>query len=53
MAVWRAAEATIDTLRDLGMEDVCFIGGLAARLYGNDREPNVSMRGVCSVDSIC
>jgi len=40
MALWRAAEATIDTLRDLGMEDVCFIGGLAARLHGNDREPN-------------
>lgn len=43
MAVWRAAEATVDTLRDLGMEDVCFIGGLAANLHGNDRDPNVSV----------
>jgi hypothetical protein len=42
MALWKAADATIDTLRDLGMEDVCFIGGLAANLYGNDREPHVS-----------
>ena len=43
MAVWRAAEATIDTLRDIGIEHMCFIGGLAAKLYGNDREPNVSV----------
>jgi len=43
MALWRAAEATVDTLQELGMEDVCFIGGLAASLYGNDREPHVSV----------
>jgi hypothetical protein len=43
MAVWGAAEATLDTLRELEMEDVCFIGGLAAKLYGNEREPNVSV----------
>jgi len=42
MAVWRAAEATIDTLRELGMEDTCIIGGMAANLYGNDREPEVN-----------
>lgn len=50
MAVWRAAEDTVDTLRALGMEDTCFIGGLAARLYGNDREPHVSVDGKSSVD---
>lgn len=49
MAVWRAAEATIDTLHALGMEDACFIGGLAARLYGNDREPHVSVDSKNSV----
>jgi len=43
MALWRAAEATIDTLQELGMQDVCFIGGVAARLYGNDRDPHVSV----------
>jgi hypothetical protein len=53
MAVWRAAEATIDTLRDLGMDDACFIGGLAAKLYGNDREPDVSVCSKRRVDSIC
>jgi len=40
---WRAADATINTLRFLGMEDTCLIGGLAAKLYGNSREPNVSV----------
>ena len=53
MAVWGAAKGTIDTLRDLGMEDTCFIGGLAARLYGNDREPNVSVDRNHSVDAVC
>ena len=43
MAVWRAAEAIINTLRALGMEDACFIGGVAARLYGNNRDPHVSV----------
>jgi hypothetical protein len=52
MSVWMAAKATIGALRDLGMEDVCFIGGLAAKLYGNDREPNVSVICKCRVDSI-
>ena len=42
MAVWSAAEATLGTLRELGLVKVCFIGSLAAKLYGNDREPNVS-----------
>jgi len=53
MAVWRAADATIDTLRVLGMDEVCFIGGLAAKLYGNDREPNVSMGSKRRVDASC
>ena len=52
MAVWRAAKATIDTLRDLGMEETCFIGGLAARLYENDREPHVSVDRNHGVDAI-
>ena len=42
VSVWSAADVTFYTLRELGMTEVCFIGSLAARLYGNDREPNVS-----------
>jgi len=53
MDVWRAAEATLATLRELDMEDVCFIGGLAAKLFGNDREPKVSVDSKRSVESIC
>jgi len=52
MAVWRAAKATIDTLRELGMEDACIIGGMAANLYGNDREPDVSVVSNHIVDAI-
>ena len=53
MAVWEAAQTTLAILRDLGMEDVCFIGSLAANLYGNERQPNVSIGSTCTVDSIC
>ena len=51
MAVWEAAEATYDALHELGMKGVCFIGSLAANLYGNDREPNVSIASTRRVDS--
>jgi hypothetical protein len=50
MAVWKAAVATLNTLQDLDVENMCFIGGLAAKLYGNDREPNVSVCRKRSVD---
>jgi len=43
MALWQAAKATISTLHELGMEDTCLIGGVAAKLYGSDREPHVSV----------
>jgi hypothetical protein len=52
MAVWDAAEATIKTLREVGLKDACFIGGLAAKLYGNNREPNVSVGSNQSIDTI-
>lgn len=41
MDVWRVAESTFSTLRDLGKEHVCFIGGVACCLYTNHREPKV------------
>ncbi len=53
VSVWSAAEATLGTLRELGMRKVCFIGSLAAKLYGNDREPNVSAGGMRNAGSIC
>ncbi|KAF9777449.1 hypothetical protein BJ322DRAFT_980429, partial [Thelephora terrestris] len=35
------AESTIDTLREIGVEDCCFIGGMACKLYtdGKGRKP--------------
>lgn len=35
------ARATIDTLNEIGVEDCCFIGGMACKLYtrGNSRQP--------------
>lgn len=53
VSVWIAAQDTLDTLRELGMNNVCFVGSLAANLYGNDREPNVSAGSKHNVDSIC
>jgi hypothetical protein len=53
MAVWRAAGSTLNTLCGLDIKDMCFIGGLGTKLYGNDREPNVSVRRKRSVDSNC
>ncbi|KAG8829780.1 hypothetical protein FRC17_006048 [Serendipita sp. 399] len=38
--VWEAASAAIQTLRNLGYTDVCFVGGVACALYGNPRTPH-------------
>jgi hypothetical protein len=40
-SVWNAAEVAIQTLRSIGLKDVCFVGGVACALYGNTRLPNV------------
>lgn len=41
------AKTTIDTLREIGVEDCCFIGGMACKLYtnGQGRQPNVRHSG--------
>ena len=47
MALYRdileIAEVTIDTLNEIGVEDCCFIGGMACKLYtrGRGRKPMV------------
>lgn len=46
ISVWSAAEATLDTLRALGMGKMCFIGSLTVKLHGNDREPHMSAGGM-------
>jgi hypothetical protein len=35
-----AADA-ISTLKNAGIEDACFVGGMACNLFGNPRQPNV------------
>lgn len=38
------ARETIDALREIGVDDCCFIGGMGCKLYtrGKGRKPNVS-----------
>ena len=41
--IFNIASITIDTLREIGVEDCCFIGSMACRLYtqGEGRDPKV------------
>jgi len=41
------ARITIDTLKEIGVEDCCFIGGMACKLYthGKGRKPGVCYCG--------
>lgn len=43
-SVWDAAEIAIRELRTLGYDGACFVGGVACALYGNSRDPKVSVR---------
>jgi len=41
------ARVTIDTLKEIGVEDCCFIGGMACKLYtrGKGRKPKACYCG--------
>ena len=41
------ADAAINTLKEIGVEDCCFIGGMACKLYtrGTGRQPKVRYCG--------
>ena len=47
-----AASVTIATLRQIGVTS-CFVGGMACKLYGNDRTPEVCLlrQGCCTTRS--
>ncbi|KAF5378458.1 hypothetical protein D9615_007060 [Tricholomella constricta] len=42
--VLRAAATAISTLSEAGVTHACFVGGMACKLFGNARDPNVSTR---------